>query len=62
MNSALCIMLFYIIGGLLGLSFLVIPSNAVVAKVVVYVLCQVKFYNSGFSLTWLCDFYHKFGH
>ncbi len=40
-NRALCIMIFYFVGGLLGISFLLLPADATTARVVLYILCQV---------------------
>ena len=39
-NRALCIMIFYIVGGLLGISFLLLPYDATTTRVILYVLCQ----------------------
>ncbi len=33
-------MIFYIVGGLIGISFLLLPADATTARVILYILCQ----------------------
>lgn len=40
MNKCWCLILFYSLAGILGIGFYFIPSEAVTASVVVYLVCQ----------------------